>query len=345
MLPATRINPLFLNAYGFCQTKQKEKYLKKKIAIVLPAYNEEVTISDTIKSFHAQLPGADIYVVNNNSNDNTETLAKKTMEEIGCPGRILIEPSQGKGNAIRRAFMEVEADIYVLADADMTYPAEQVWDLINPVLENRADMVVGDRHSGGDYQRENKRRLHNFGNKLVKSLVNMLFKQKLNDIMSGYRVFNRKFVKNYAILVEGFQVETDITLYAAHNRFRIMEVPIKYKDRPEGSTSKLNTLSDGARVLITISQILRYFKPLIFFTAISAVFVILGLIAAIPVMEDWVTSRYIHHVPLAILATGLEIVAVISFGIGMTLDSIVHLSRLDFERALLNRGKAGKAEK
>lgn len=316
--------------------------MEKRIAVILPAYNEEITIAQTIKSFYDQLPEACIYVVNNNSKDNTEACARDAFNELNCSGEILNEPTQGKGNALRHAFMAVDADIYVLADADMTYPAEEVGKLVKPVFENKADMVVGDRHANGNYQKENKRKFHSFGNKLVQSLVNVLFKLELSDIMSGYRVFSRRFIKNYPILVEGFQIETDMTLFAAHNRFRIMEIPIKYRDRPEGSISKLNTLSDGVRVLFTISQILRHYKPLTFFSGISILFALMGLAAAIPAVNDWVLHRYVYHVPLAILATGLEIVAVVTMGIGMTLDSIVHFKCLEFERTLLNSEKNKK---
>lgn len=312
----------------------------QSVAIILPAYNEELTIANTIRSFHAVLPEATIVVVNNNSKDRTAEFAAAALQQSGAAGRVINEIRQGKGNAMRRAFTDVDADIYVLADADETYPADRVFDLMAPVLCGDADMTVGDRHSQGHYARENKRPLHNFGNGLVQSLVNGLFKSSLTDIMSGYRVFNRKFVKNYPILVEGFQIETDLTLHALHKRFRIVEVPVEYKDRPEGSSSKLNTVRDGAKVLFTIMQILRYYRPFVFFGALSVLFCVAGLVAAIPVFDDWLTSRYIYHVPLAIFATGLELVAGGLLGVGLILDSIVHAQRLEFERCLLNFPKS-----
>jgi glycosyltransferase involved in cell wall biosynthesis len=309
---------------------------KMKIALILPAYNEELTIESTVRSFHVALPEAAIWVINNRSSDETESIARSTLLLLGCVGGVLNESRKGKGNAVRRAFLEINADFYVLADADLTYPADRVRDLLAPVLERRADMVVGDRHSAGHYAAENKRALHGVGNRLVRSLVNGLFNAELADIMSGYRVFNRRFVKNYPILVEGFEIETDMTLHALDKRYRIIEIPIEYKDRPKGSVSKLNTFSDGARVLFVIMQILRYYKPFVFFGWLSILFFLAGLMAAVPVIQDWIQYQYIRHVPLAILATGLEIVAALMFGVGLILDSIVYQKRLDNERQILN---------
>ncbi len=306
------------------------------IAVILPAYNEELTIRQTMQAFHQALPEARIVVVNNRSSDSTYELATRTLAELQCEGQVINEERPGKGNAMRRAFIDVDADIYVLADADMTYPAERARDLLQPILDNRADMVVGDRHSHGHYQRENRRPLHGFGNRLVQALVNNLFHSNMVDIMSGYRVMTRRLVKNYPILVDGFQVETDLTLHALDKRFRIVEVPIEYKDRPAGSFSKLSTFSDGARVIWSITQILRHYRPLQFFSGICLLFVIAGLVCGIPVFRDWISYRYIYHVPLALLATGLEIIAVLCLAIGLTLDSIVHQQRLAFEREILN---------
>jgi glycosyltransferase involved in cell wall biosynthesis len=306
------------------------------IAIVLPAFNEELTIEGTIRAFHAALPHAAIWVVNNRSTDTTQAVAFNTLYQLGCPGGVLNESRKGKGNAVRRAFLEIDADIYVLADADLTYPAERVLDLMRPVIEGSADMVVGDRHSTGHYAAENKRALHGFGNRLVRSLVNHLFSANLADVMSGYRVFSRRFVKSYPILVEGFEIETDVTLHALDKRFRIVEIPVEYKDRPQGSLSKLNTFSDGAKVLFTIAQILRYYRPLLFFGGISLVFFLIGLLASYPVIRDWVEYRYVYHVPLAILAVGFETSAIFALGIGLILDSITHQNKMTFECNLLS---------
>jgi glycosyltransferase involved in cell wall biosynthesis len=311
------------------------------IAVILPAFNEELTIRDTILRFNAVLPAARIVVIDNNSSDRTRELAGQALQDACAAGSVISEVRQGKGNALRRAFMEVDADIYVLADADMTYPAERVHDLIRPVADADADMVVGDRHSGGHYAKENTRRFHGLGNRLVQVMINRLFNARLRDVMSGYRVFSRRFVKSYPVLVEGFEVETDMTLHALHNRFRIVEIPVEYRDRPAGSFSKLSTLTDGARVIFTIAQILRYYRPLLFFGTLSILFVLAGLVASIPVFDDWIRERYIHHVPLAILASALEIVAMMLMGVGLILDSLAHQQRLDYERHLLGRGRGG----
>jgi len=307
----------------------------QEVAIILPAYNEEMTIAATIEAFHKELPQAHIVVINNNSVDETAAIALDAIQRLGAHGRVIDEHRQGKGNAVRRAFMDVQADIYVMADADCSYPANRVHDLIAPIVANRADMVVGDRHSNGHYKVENKRPLHDAGNRLVGWLINSLFSARLIDIMSGFRAFSRGFVKSYPILVDGFQIETDMSLHALDKRFRILEIPVEYRDRPAGSVSKLNTFTDGAKVLFTIARILRFYRPLRFFTGVSIFVAFLGLAAAVPVFSDWLQYRYIYHVPMAILASALEIVAVVSLGIGFVLDAISYQSKMDFERDLL----------
>jgi glycosyltransferase involved in cell wall biosynthesis len=309
---------------------------KPTVAVILPAYNEELTIKQVILDFHTALPDATICVVDNNSSDRTSAIAQTTFDELGCAGKLIHEKRQGKGNALRRAFSDVEADIYLLADADQTYPASRAADMIAPVASGQADMVVGDRHSGGHYQDHNKRLFHGFGNDLVKNMINVFFRSTLQDIMSGYRAFSRTFVKTYPVMVAGFQVETDMTLHALDKRFRIMEIPVEYVDRPAGSFSKLNTLADGARVIFAIFQILRYYKPFAFFGSVSMVLMVLGFIAGIPVLADWFTYQYIYHVPLAVLAAALEIVAVIFFSVALMLDSIVHQHRMSYELMLIS---------
>lgn len=307
-----------------------------KVAVILPALNEEKTIRTTIIEFGRELPDAEIYVINNNSTDNTRDIAYNTFKDENINGYVIDEYRQGKGNALRRAFHEINADIYMLADADTTYPAKRANDLLKPIIDGDADMVVGDRHSGGHYSRENRRALHEFGNHLVQNLVNRLFNAELKDILSGYRAFSRTFAKSYPILVEGFQLETDMTLHALYRRFRIVEIPIEYHDRPKGSQSKLNTFSDGARVLFAITQILRFYRPLLFFTVLAFFFMISGLVASIPVFQDWVDTGYIEHVPLAILASGLEIVAILMLGVGLILDSVAYHDRLEYEKKLID---------
>jgi glycosyltransferase involved in cell wall biosynthesis len=314
-----------------------ENRSRANIAVILPAYDEEQTIAATIKDFHHFAPEAEIWVVNNRSRDATGAIARETLSVLGCKGGVIDESRPGKGAAIRRAFLEIDATIYVLADADATYSAAQARELIAPVLAGEADMVVGDRHSAGDYAAHIKRPFHNFGNRLVRTLVNRLFNAHLADIMSGYRVVSRRFAKNYPILVEGFEIETDMTLHALDKRFRVIELPIEYRDRPAGSVSKLTTLRDGLRVLATIWNILRHYRPLAFFGACGLIVSLIGLLCGLPVIEDWIREHYIYHVPLAILATGLQIVAMVLFAIGLVLDSIVHQDKRNFERELLQR--------
>lgn len=311
--------------------------MPSSIAIILPAFNEAATIEAVMLDFHKALPQAQIYVIDNNSSDGTGAIARATLARIQAPGQVIEERRQGKGNALRRAFQTIEADVYVLADADLTYPAERARELIEPILRDEADMVVGDRHSGGHYLEQNKRPLHGLGNRLVNRLINYFFDADLKDIMSGYRAFSRTFVKTCPVLAPGFQVETDITLHALDKRFRIQEIAVEYLDRPSGSVSKLNTVTDGARVLFTIFQILRYYKPFAFFGSIALCAMLLGLLASIPVFADWIAYRYIYHVPLALLAAALEIVAVMMLAVGLILDSIAHQQKMSFELLLLSK--------
>jgi len=308
----------------------------KQVAVILPAYNESMTIVDTIIDFSEELPEAIIIVVDNNSSDDTFNLAQSIILEKNIKGEVLFEPFQGKGAAMRKAFKEINADVYVMADADLTYPARDVHKLIQPVEEGNVDMVVGDRHSGGHYQKENKRAFHGFGNNLVKNMINLLFKSQLNDIMSGYRVFNKNFVKNYPIMVDGFQLETDMTLHCLDKRFRIKEVPIDFVDRPNGSVSKLNTFDDGLKVLFTIFNIFRVYNPFRFYGIFFLLFSTLSLAAAYPVINDWIIHKYIYHIPLAILSTGLGIVAILSISLGLILDAVTRQHNVDYEHKMLD---------
>lgn len=307
------------------------------IAIILPAYNEDVTIEDVIRAFHAEIPEAGIFVIDNNSSDDTAETAKRVLRELGASGAVLVEKRQGKGNAVRRAFLEVDADIYVMVDADNTYPAHQVHELIAPIAAGRADMVVGDRRSHGDYSRENKRPLHNFGNNLVQWLVRAVSGTEVTDIMSGYRAMSRQFVQCYPILIEGFQLETDMCLFAAQARMRTMETPVQYVDRPHGSISKLNTFQDGARVLICIFDMFRYFNPMLFFVICSSFFILLSLACGSVVIHEWLTTHYINHVPLALLAVALGLLGIISLATGVVLDAIRYNSRRELEMLVKER--------
>ncbi|GLG00858.1 glycosyl transferase [Alicyclobacillus hesperidum subsp. aegles] len=296
-----------------------------RIAVLIPCYNEELTIGKVIADFRRELPDADIYVYDNNSRDRTADIAR-------AAGAIVRrEVRQGKGNVVRSMFRDIDADIYVMIDGDDTYPAEFVHDLIQPVAAGEADMSIGDRHSDGSYSSENKRPFHNFGNQFVKALINRLFRSQLRDIMTGYRVFNRRFAKTMPIQSEGFEIETEMTLHALDKRFRIIEIPIRYRDRPPGSESKLNTVSDGIRVLKTVFWIFKDYKPLAFFGTVALLFFIAGLAVGIPVITEFFASGRIAKMPSAILAVGLMVLATNSLTCGFILDTIVRNHRDNYE--------------
>ena len=312
-----------------------------KIVLIIPAFNEEMTIEQVITDFHQQLPDAEIVVIDNNSSDSTSAIARRTLDQISPSGRLIFEGRQGKAMAMRTALSEIDADIYVMVDADSTYASQDVRSLIEPILAKEADMVVGDRHKTGAYRKENKRLFHNFGNSVVRSLINVLFKAQLHDILSGYRVFSRDFVKGFPILTKGFEIETEMTLHALEKRWRIVEIPVGYVDRPAGSFSKLNTFSDGIKVLGTIFSIFKYHKPFLFFSVMSLIFMIMGILTGSVVIAEFFATGYILHIPSAILSTGLMIISVVSLTIGIVLDTIVRLHNQEYELYRLNRFKNG----
>ena len=311
--------------------------MEEKIAILIPCYNEEKTIQKVIFDFKRELPSAQIYVYNNNSTDRTFEIASSIEGII-----VRNEYNQGKGNVVRRMFREIDADIYVMVDGDDTYPAEEVHKLIEPIQSGKADMVVGDRLSNGTYQSENKRKFHEFGNNLVKNSINLLFKNNLQDIMSGYRAFNRIFVKNTAILSSKFEVETEITLSALDKRFIIKEVPITYRDRPAGSVSKVNTIQDGIKVTQTILKMYKDYKPRKFFFSIAFVLFIFALISGVPVLVEFAKTHYITKLPSAVLATGLMMIAAISLQCGLILDTIVKANKEKYELNLIRYKEKNK---
>ncbi|MEO5562806.1 MAG: glycosyltransferase family 2 protein [Chitinophagaceae bacterium] len=288
-----------------------------KIAVLIPCYNEALTIEKVVKDFSHQLPDASIYVYDNNSTDNTYEIAKAMNVTV------VKEPRQGKGNVVRSMLKDIDADIYILVDGDNTYPAENVHAMMKPVLEKDADIVIGDRLSNGSYLSENKRAFHNFGNSLVKRLINRLFKSDLKDIMSGYRVLNRYFAKTFPILSKGFEIETEMSIYSLHNSYKLIEIPIDYRDRPDGSVSKLNTYKDGFKVIKIIFWLFKDFKPLIFFSYASLFLVLLGVAIGIPVILEFLRTGYIERIPSAILSAALEIIAMLLFACGLILDTTV----------------------
>jgi len=295
--------------------------MSEKIAVLIPCYNEELTVGKVIDDFKMELPSASIYVYDNNSSDNTSKIAK----EKGAIVRK--EISQGKGNVVRSMFMDIEADIYIMVDGDDTYPVKFVHKLIKPIMEGEADIVIGDRHSNGTYKDENKRPMHDFGNNLVKFLINKIFKADLKDIMTGYRVFNKKFVKNMPVNSNGFEIETEMTLHTLDKKFKIQEIPIEYRDRPEGSFSKLNTYSDGLKVLKTILWVFKDYKPLAFFSILSLLFFIFSMFIGIPVIIEFLQIGLVPKIPSAILSVGLMLVSVLALFSGFILDTIVKQHR------------------
>ncbi len=297
---------------------------------MIPCLEEEVTITKVVTDFRLALPSADIYVYDNNSTDSTFKKAK----DAGA--LVKKEMQKGKGNVIRSMFREIEADIYILVDGDETYPANMAQDLIQPLLDQTADMVVGDRISRGDYDLANDRNLHSFGNKFISSLINLFFRTDLKDIMSGFRAFNKKFVKTIPIHSHGFEVETEMTLHCLDKNIKIKEVPIEYKSRPKGSYSKLNTFSDGFKILKTIFWLIKDFKPIVFFSFISLGFLIATLIIGIPVINEFLNLGYINILPSAILATGLAMISVITLLVGIILDSISSNQRDQFQHYYTN---------
>ncbi|WP_117168443.1 glycosyltransferase family 2 protein [Paraliobacillus sediminis] len=299
-----------------------------EIAILIPCYNEALTIGNVIDDFKHELPKAKIYIYDNNSRDDTAIIAK-------AHGAIVRrENRQGKGFVVRSMFRDIDADCYVMVDGDHTYPAPFVHQLIKPIESNEASMVIGDRLSNGSYTKENKRKFHNFGNSLVRRCINLLYKSDVHDIMTGYRAFNRLFVKSMPVMSPGFEIETEMSLHALDKRFPIKEIPIDYRDRPDGSESKLNTLGDGFKVLIKIFSLFKEYRPFLFFGLFSFLFLVLGLLVGLPVILEFIQTSYITKVPSAILATGLITIAMLTFSCGLILDTVISSNKKNYELEL-----------
>ena len=290
--------------------------MKSKIAVLIPCYNESKTIAKVVKDYKEALPEADIYVYDNNSTDNTDEIAKKA-------GAIVrYESKQGKGNVIRTMFREIDADCYLMIDGDDTYPSENARQMCNYVLENGVDMVIGDRLSS-TYFEENKRPFHNLGNRMVRGLINKIFKSNIRDIMTGYRAFSYNFVKTFPILSKGFEIETEMTIHAIDKNFTLKEIPVQYRDRPEGSVSKLNTYKDGARVIKTIAILFEEYKPALFFNTIAACIFIISLILAIPVFIEYFKTGLVPRFPTLIVAGIMLVISLLLSVSGIILQVIV----------------------
>lgn len=300
-----------------------------KIAVLVPCYNEEKTVEKVVNDFKRELPEATIYVYDNNSTDKTSEIAER------CGAVVRHEYLQGKGNVIRRMFREINAKCYIITDGDDTYPAECAPQMAEAVLERNADMVVGDRLSS-TYFKENKRLFHNSGNRLVRKSINLLFHNDIKDIMTGYRAFSYEFAKTFPVLSEGFEIETEMSIHAVANNMQIDNQIIVYRDRPEGSISKLNTYSDGFKILRTIFKMYRTYKPIGFFGIIVAILALLAVGFVIPVFITFFKTGEVPQFPTLIVYGFTMIAAIQSFFAGLQLQTIVNQNRQEFELNLQN---------
>lgn len=303
--------------------------MESKIAVLIPCYNEAKTIEKVVKDYKNALPEADIYVYDNNSTDGTDEIARK----VGAIVRY--ESKQGKGNVIRTMFREIDADCYLMIDGDDTYPAENAREMCNYVLKNNVDMVIGDRLSS-TYFTENKRAFHNFGNRIVRWSINKIFRSKINDIMTGYRAFSYEFVKSYPVLSKGFETETEMTIHAIDKNFTLKEIPVQYRDRPEGSISKLNTYKDGVKVIKTIATLFKEYKPGLFFNIISLLIFIIAAILVIPVLIEYMNTGLVPRFPTLIVSCILLVICLLLTTTSIILQVIVKKNKQMFE-ILLNQ--------
>lgn len=295
-----------------------------QIAVLIPCYNESKTIEKVVKDFKRTLPGAVIYVYDNNSSDHTDEIAR----EAGAVVRY--EHMQGKGNVVRRMFQEIDANCYILVDGDDTYPAEDAVEMANAILNENVDMVIGDRLSS-TYFTENKRHFHNFGNSLVRSSINHLFHNDIRDIMTGYRAFSFRFVKSYPIISKGFEIETEMSIHAVDKNMQMKNVVITYRDRPEGSVSKLQTIPDGLKVLRTIFMLYCDYRPFQFFGYLALILLIIAFLFFLPVWRDYLKTGMVARFPTLIVCGFMALAAIISFFAGMILSALQHQERREFE--------------
>ena len=298
-----------------------------KIAVLIPCYNEAVTIEQVIMDYKAALPEATIYVYDNNSSDDTAKIAK-------AAGAIVrYEYRQGKGNVIRSMFRDINAQCYIMIDGDDTYPSDNAAEMCDLVLDGKADMVIGDRLSS-TYFTENKRLFHNSGNKVVRGIINLLFKNDVRDIMTGYRAFSFEFVKTFCVLSKGFEIETEMTIHALDKNMRLQNVIVDYRDRPDGSVSKLNTISDGAKVLMTIGRLFKNYKPFAFFGFFAIIMLLKGIGLSIPVLIDYFSTGLVARFPTLFCCCFLALAALIFFVVGLLLSVLMQQHRQDFENKL-----------
>lgn len=304
-----------------------------KIAVLIPCYNEEKTIGKVIDDFKTALPEAVVYVYDNNSTDKTSDVA----EEHGAVVRK--EYRQGKGNVVRTMFRDIDAECYIMIDGDDTYPADKAKEMCSAIIEEGVDMVIGDRLSA-TYFIENDRRFHNFGNRFVRSLINNIFNSDVKDIMTGYRAFSRMFVKNIPILANGFEIETEMTIHALDKNYIIKEIPIDYRRRPEGSFSKLDTISDGYKVVKTVFQLFRDYKPYIFFTSISVVLGVIAVLFMLPVIIEYWHTGLVPRFPTLIVCCFVMLLAILLFISGVILEVMTKKHRQLYELLVIRKRKS-----
>ncbi len=309
-----------------------------KIAVLIPCYNESQTVGKVVEDWKRELPEATIYVYDNNSSDDTAEIA----ENAGAVVRY--EYQQGKGNVIRRMFREIDAECYVMIDGDDTYPAEFGRQMVSKVLERGVDMVVGDRLSS-TYFEENKRPFHNFGNSLVRGAINRLFKSNIRDIMTGYRAFSYQFAKTFPVLSKGFEIETEMSIHAVEKNMLVENVIIEYRDRPEGSESKLNTYSDGMRVLATIARLYKNYKPFRFFGMLALLLLVISAAMFVPVLATYIRTGLVPNFPTLIVSGFVALTAIQSLFAGLILTTLVEKDRQDFEFKLQIIQKSRKEDK
>ena len=295
-----------------------------KIAVLIPCYNESLTIEKVVSDYKEALPEATIYVYDNSSSDHTDELARK------AGAKVVYEYRQGKGNVIRSMFRDIDAECYLMIDGDDTYPAENAREMVDLVLNKGVDMVIGDRLSS-TYFTENKRPFHNMGNRMVRGLINHLFHSNVKDIMTGYRAFSRLFVKSFPVLSKGFEIETEMTIHALDKNFLLEEIPVTYRDRPEGSESKLNTVSDGMKVLKTIASLFRDYKPLLFFSCASIICLLLGIGFFVPVFVSYIHTGLVEKIPTIIVSGVVFTVGILLWICGLILDVVVKKHRQLYE--------------
>lgn len=302
---------------------------KDKIAILIPCYNEAKTIKKVVEDFKKNLPEGKIYVYDNNSTDGTAEIAKKS-------GAIVrYEYVQGKGNVVRRMFREIDAECYIMVDGDNTYSAKDAKKMADLVLDKNVDMVVGDRLSS-TYFEQNKRMFHNMGNTVVRRSINTLFRSNIKDVMTGYRAMSYNFVKTFPVLSGGFEIETEMSIHAIDKKMAIENLIIEYKDRPEGSESKLNTISDGIKVIFMIIRLFRIYKPLAFFGLLAGILTLISTILFVPIMVDYFNTGLVDRIPTLIVSGFILMTAIQSFFSGLILQTILHKNRQDFEITLNN---------